>query len=59
MSDILLCGQVWFRVNEQLPIDEQKSLPDRPPELPSSNTHEGKVFNDLMSPICELEFFPV
>ncbi|KAK2440400.1 Protein kinase superfamily protein [Trifolium repens] len=33
--------QVWFRVNEQLPIDLQKSLPDRPPESPSSNNHEG------------------
>ncbi|XP_027340336.1 AP2-associated protein kinase 1 isoform X2 [Abrus precatorius] len=29
--------QVWFRVNEQLPINLQKSLPDRPPESPSSN----------------------
>ncbi|KAF7835969.1 putative serine/threonine-protein kinase [Senna tora] len=29
--------QVWFRVNEQLPIDLQKSLPDRPPELPNNN----------------------
>ncbi|XP_057454106.1 uncharacterized protein LOC130745753 [Lotus japonicus] len=33
--------QVWFRVNEQLPTNLQKSLPDRPPELPSSNNHEG------------------
>lgn len=33
--------QVWFRVNEQLPIDLQKSLPDRPPESPASNNHEG------------------
>ncbi|XP_054813116.1 uncharacterized protein LOC129313770 isoform X3 [Prosopis cineraria] len=33
--------QVWFRINEQLPIDLQKSLPDRPPELPSSNMHEA------------------
>ncbi|KAK7271610.1 hypothetical protein RJT34_27650 [Clitoria ternatea] len=33
--------QVWFRVNEQLPINFQKSLPDRPPELPSSNSLEG------------------
>ncbi|KAK4253657.1 hypothetical protein QN277_010304 [Acacia crassicarpa] len=35
--------QVWFRVNEQLPIDLQKSLPDRPPELLSSNNHEGSA----------------
>ncbi|OMO69790.1 hypothetical protein CCACVL1_19265 [Corchorus capsularis] len=27
--------QVWFRVNEQLPVGLQKSLPDRPPEMPS------------------------
>ncbi|CAI8596215.1 unnamed protein product [Vicia faba] len=33
--------QVWFRVNEKLPVDLQKSLPDRPPESPSSNNHEG------------------
>ncbi|XVF73652.1 hypothetical protein PTKIN_Ptkin12aG0219300 [Pterospermum kingtungense] len=26
--------QVWFRVNEQLPATLQKSLPDRPPEMP-------------------------
>ncbi|XP_028774360.1 AP2-associated protein kinase 1 isoform X2 [Neltuma alba] len=35
--------QVWFRVNEQLPIDLQKSLPERPPELLSSNNHEGSA----------------
>ncbi|XP_039048176.1 AP2-associated protein kinase 1-like isoform X1 [Hibiscus syriacus] len=28
--------QVWFRVNEQLPAAQQKSLPDRPPEMPST-----------------------
>ncbi|KAI4323361.1 hypothetical protein L6164_022974 [Bauhinia variegata] len=33
--------QVWFRVNEQLPSNLQKSLPDRPPELASSHNHEG------------------
>ncbi|XWS35475.1 hypothetical protein CRYUN_Cryun20dG0000500 [Craigia yunnanensis] len=27
--------QVWFRVNEQLPVALQKSLPDCPPEMPS------------------------
>lgn len=33
--------QVWFRVNEQLPVSSQKSLPDRPPEMHSSEIHEG------------------
>ncbi|XP_004513168.1 uncharacterized protein [Cicer arietinum] len=42
--------QVWFRVNEQLPIDLQKSLPDRPPELPSSNIHEGASMSTNKSP---------
>ncbi|KAE8676819.1 Serine/threonine-protein kinase [Hibiscus syriacus] len=27
---------VWFRVNEQLPAAQQKSLPDQPPEMPST-----------------------
>ncbi|XVE76672.1 hypothetical protein DITRI_Ditri13aG0000500 [Diplodiscus trichospermus] len=31
--------QVWFRVNEQLPASLQKSLPDRPPEMPSIEGH--------------------
>ncbi|KAK6261082.1 hypothetical protein SCA6_015556 [Theobroma cacao] len=26
---------VWFRVNEQLPVGLQKSLPDQPPDMPS------------------------
>lgn len=25
--------QIWFRVNEQLPVGLQKSLPDRPPQM--------------------------
>ncbi|XP_074316877.1 uncharacterized protein LOC141653123 [Silene latifolia] len=25
--------QVWFRVNEQLPMESQKSLPDQPPQM--------------------------
>ncbi|XP_030965758.1 AP2-associated protein kinase 1-like [Quercus lobata] len=33
--------QVWFRVNEQLPANLQKSLPDRPPEMKSADIHEG------------------
>nr|KYP35129.1 putative serine/threonine-protein kinase DDB-G0280111 [Cajanus cajan] len=41
---------VWFRVNEQLPINLQKSLPDRPPESPSSNSHEGVPLSSNRSP---------
>ncbi|KAJ8899175.1 hypothetical protein K2173_012351 [Erythroxylum novogranatense] len=33
--------QVWFRVNEQLPANLQKLLPDRPPEMQSTVVHEG------------------
>ncbi|GLT54552.1 hypothetical protein SLA2020_277440 [Shorea laevis] len=33
--------QVWFRVNEQLPANLQKSLPDRPPEMQSTDILEG------------------
>ncbi|XP_030461953.1 uncharacterized protein LOC115681983 [Syzygium oleosum] len=33
--------QVWFRVNEQLPVGQQKSLPDQPPEMQSAEIHEG------------------
>ncbi|XP_058203875.1 uncharacterized protein LOC131318085 isoform X1 [Rhododendron vialii] len=35
--------QVWFRVNDLLPDDLQKSLPDRPPEMhqPGTDVHEG------------------
>ncbi|KAK0574243.1 hypothetical protein LWI29_020298 [Acer saccharum] len=33
--------QVWFRVNEQLPVALQKSLPDRPPEMQPAGAHEG------------------
>jgi len=35
---------VWFRVNDLLPDDLQKSLPDRPPEMmhqPGTDVHEG------------------
>ncbi|XP_017425387.2 uncharacterized protein LOC108334195 isoform X1 [Vigna angularis] len=42
--------QVWFRVNEQLPINLQKSLPDRPPESPSPNNHEGISMPSNRSP---------
>lgn len=30
--------QVWFRVNDLLPDGLQKSLPDRPPEMPQHST---------------------
>ncbi|XP_010413940.1 PREDICTED: probable serine/threonine-protein kinase DDB_G0276461 [Camelina sativa] len=33
--------QIWFRVNEQLPANSQKSLPDRPPEMQSTGVHDG------------------
>ncbi|KAG7573414.1 Protein kinase domain [Arabidopsis suecica] len=33
--------QIWFRVNEQLPANLQKSLPDRPPEMQSAGVHDG------------------
>lgn len=36
-----LCWQVWFRVNEQLPVELQKSLPDTPPEQAASEIREG------------------
>ncbi|CAI8609504.1 unnamed protein product [Vicia faba] len=39
--------QVWFRVNEKLPVDLQKSLPDRPPESPSSDNHEGAFWSTM------------
>lgn len=29
--------QIWFRVNEQLPANLQKSLPDQPPEMQSTD----------------------
>ncbi|XP_002512151.2 AP2-associated protein kinase 1 isoform X2 [Ricinus communis] len=32
--------QVWFRVNEQLPVNLQKSLPDGLPEMKSTSVHE-------------------
>ncbi|CAI0552294.1 unnamed protein product [Linum tenue] len=33
--------QVWFRVNELLPVNLQKSLPHVPPESQSQGMHEG------------------
>ncbi|KAK7831472.1 putative serine/threonine-protein kinase [Quercus suber] len=35
-------SSVWFRVNEQLPANLQKSLPDRPPEMKSADIREGE-----------------
>ncbi|KAL0710629.1 hypothetical protein Bca4012_017607 [Brassica carinata] len=34
--------QVWFRVNEQLPANLQKSLPDGPPEMQSTDGSSSK-----------------
>lgn len=33
--------QVWFRANEQLPVGQQKSLPDQSPEMQSAEIHAG------------------
>ncbi|CAH2059716.1 unnamed protein product [Thlaspi arvense] len=33
--------QIWFRVNEQLPANLQKSLPDPPPEMQSTGVNDG------------------
>lgn len=41
----LLWWQVWFRVNEQLPVGLQKSLPDRQPEVNSAEKLEGEHGN--------------
>ncbi|XP_010542991.1 PREDICTED: AP2-associated protein kinase 1-like isoform X2 [Tarenaya hassleriana] len=44
--------QVWFRVNEQLPANLQKSLPDRPPEMQSTEVHAGSSnFANKSSPV--------
>ncbi|XP_010265881.1 PREDICTED: probable serine/threonine-protein kinase DDB_G0280111 isoform X2 [Nelumbo nucifera] len=39
--------QVWFRVNEQLPPELQKSLPDRPPDMHQAtvNMHDDGMSN--------------
>ncbi|KAJ7982158.1 Serine/Threonine kinase family protein [Quillaja saponaria] len=42
--------QVWFRVNDLLPANLQKSLPDRPPELLPTNSHEGTARSTNKSP---------
>lgn len=42
--------QVWFRVNEQLPVNLQKSLPDRQHEVQSSGIHEGALRSANKSP---------
>ncbi|KAE8660741.1 hypothetical protein F3Y22_tig00116951pilonHSYRG00750 [Hibiscus syriacus] len=47
-SFILEFRLVWFRVNEQLPAAQQKSLPDRPPEMPST---EGVPRSTNRSPL--------
>jgi len=35
--------QVWFRANEQLPVGQQKSLPDQSPEMQSAEIHAGST----------------
>ncbi|KAJ7949102.1 Serine/Threonine kinase family protein [Quillaja saponaria] len=42
--------QVWLRVNDLLPVNLQKSLPDRPPELLPSNSHKGTTRSTNKSP---------
>lgn len=39
----LVRWQVWFRVNELLPVGLQKSLPDRQPEANSAEKPEGEA----------------
>ena len=34
--------QVWFRVNNQLPVRSRKSLPDQPPDMQSTEKQEGE-----------------
>lgn len=42
MANNILYLQVWFRVNEQLPANLQKSLPDGPPEMQSTDGSSSK-----------------
>lgn len=55
--------QVWFRVNEQLPVGSQKSLPDRPPHMreTASNITEGisKVMPRASNPVPQRSPPPV
>ncbi|XP_022998413.1 probable serine/threonine-protein kinase DDB_G0276461 isoform X1 [Cucurbita maxima] len=37
--------QVWFRVNNQLPVRSRKSLPDQPPDMQSSEKQEAGALN--------------
>ncbi len=39
---------MWFRVNEQLPSNLQKSLPDRPPEMQATDIHEGEDIKGVL-----------
>uniref|UniRef100_A0A1J3IW00 non-specific serine/threonine protein kinase n=1 Tax=Noccaea caerulescens TaxID=107243 RepID=A0A1J3IW00_NOCCA len=43
-------SQIWFRVNEQLPANLQKSLPDQPPEMQSTGVHDGSKSASKSSP---------
>lgn len=47
--------QVWFRVNEQLPMALQKSLPDSPPEMQSTEIREGdEIFHTFMKALFDI-----
>ncbi|XP_022934741.1 probable serine/threonine-protein kinase DDB_G0276461 isoform X1 [Cucurbita moschata] len=39
--------QVWFRANDQLPVESQKSLPDQPPDMPSTDKQEAGISNPV------------
>lgn len=40
--------QIWFRVNEGLPMGQQKSLPDMSPEPQSTDYPGGVLINELL-----------
>uniref|UniRef100_A0A803L8T3 non-specific serine/threonine protein kinase n=1 Tax=Chenopodium quinoa TaxID=63459 RepID=A0A803L8T3_CHEQI len=41
--------QIWFRVNEQLPVGSQKSLPDRPPHMRETASDITEGISKIMS----------
>ncbi|KAJ9158697.1 hypothetical protein P3X46_024258 [Hevea brasiliensis] len=43
--------QAWFRVNEQLPVNLQKSLPDGSPEMQPTGVHEGSKLANRSHPM--------
>lgn len=48
---------MWFRVNEQLPANLQKSLPDRPPEMKSADIHEGEDIKGVLATKTHFSFY--